>query len=97
MKFLIARDPTDQFQRDSVEAIKNLNIPLINGVLVENIVLTTTTTRVSHSLNRSYNGYIIVKMNADARVWVDTTTTADSDKFIPLKASASVTVSLWVF
>ena len=97
MKVLLAKDPTDLFQRDVVEALKQLNLPILNGILVKDVALGTTTVRVSHTLNRVFNGYIIVKQNADARVWLDTSTSADPDKFLPLKASATVTVSLWVF
>ena len=66
------------------------------GNLVD-IVIQTTTTLVPHGLGRSFSGWHLVDIQGDARVWRDTSSTADNERFLPLRASAQVTVKLWVF
>jgi len=75
---------------DSV--IKN---PLLDGMLLEDIALTTTETQVNHKLGRVPNGWIIVKKNAAQDVYESGTTL--TDRFLSLTAAGTVTVSLWVF
>lgn len=97
-KPVIIRDTADLFQRDTSEAFKQLlNIPLVNGVLIEDITFAAVTIRIPHLLNRPFKGYIVVKQNADATLWVDSTLKSELDTYIPLKSSAPVTVTLWVF
>lgn len=61
------------------------------------IVIGTTTTLVPHGLGRRIMGWHLVDIQGDARVWRDDTSTANEELFLPLKASASVTIKLWVF
>lgn len=91
------REPDDQYQRDNKVAVDGvLSVPLLQGVLVTTVSLTTGTTRVAHNLGRVARGFFIVDATADVRAWRDATAPA-SLSFISLKASASATVSLWVF
>jgi hypothetical protein len=68
------------------------------------IVLSSTTTLVPHGLGVEYTGFYVTYSNAGQTVYVDDTLTNtgpgqlnSSTKFIPLKATGTVTVKLWVF
>lgn len=70
-----------------------LGLEILNGRLIEDVEVTTSQVTVNHGLNRELKGWIVVKKNADRRVWqTDITATT-----LTLDASATVTVSLWVF
>lgn len=99
------QDNIDQFSRQ-------LNATITDGVLLKEmsdisgkkvpIVLGPTTTKIPHGLTRAYQGWQIVDMTSDARVWRDdaldyTKEENSKSKFLALKASATVTVQLWVF
>lgn len=86
-----------QFQENVAQYLGQLNGKLLGGNEVKDVVIGTSTTLVPHELTRAFQGWHLVDIQGDARVWRDTTSTADKTKFLPLKASASVTVSLWVF
>lgn len=77
--------------------LEQLDYNLLSGNLTEDIVISTTTTLVPHKLDRKFMGFIITDQNADARIWRDTTSQADKTKFIPLIASSTVTIKMWVF
>lgn len=72
-------------------------VPLNHGRLISSVVLSTTPVNVEHKLGRPLIGWLVVRKNADARVWEDQATTVDGSKFLRLDASAAVTVTLWVF
>jgi len=92
------RDAEDIYQRENRKIAGQYNSqPLANGILIKGITLSSTTKRVSHQLSRPYAGFIVVDQNAQADVWRDASDTSRPQDAIPLKASANVTVSLWVF
>lgn len=66
-------------------------------LLLESEAIGTSTTLVNHTLDRTVRGWVIVDTNADARIWRDDTDTNDTTKYLALKASAAVTISLIVF
>ncbi len=68
---------------------------LLDGVLIEDVDLTTSETKINHTLNRKPNGWIIVKKDAAQDVYESGSTVPD--RFLSLTASGNVTVSLWVF
>lgn len=72
-----------------------VSCPLLDGVLVTNVALNTTPTKVEHKLRRAPLGYIIVRQNANSVVYESSKDLPTS--FITLTASAAVTVDLWVF
>jgi hypothetical protein len=72
-----------------------INIPLLDGVLLEDVALSTSETQVKHKLGRAYRGWIIVDKNAQQDVWVSST--ALNKTFLSLTAAGTVTVSIWVF
>jgi hypothetical protein len=97
MKSKVTARDNSLFQRNVQAAFNEVdNIPILNGCLIENVSLTTTATKISHKLSRPYRGFIVVRKNANVDVW-ETTDSVDNSLFLPLDASGTVTVSLWVF
>lgn len=74
-----------------------LRQPIIDGVQLNDIELTTTAVRVPHRLGRKVRGYVVVRSNAGVTVFDDNDGKLDLDKFLYLQSSAPVTVNLWVF
>lgn len=72
-----------------------LNTPILDGVLLKDVVLSTTETNISHTLGRKYQGWIIVNKNAQQDIWESSSNL--TQRFIALTAAGSVTVSIWVF
>lgn len=74
-----------------------VQVPLFDGVLIENLELTSGAfTPVPHKLARPWRGYIVVANGANAVVW-NQSPGNDASTFLYLQPSASVTVTLWVF
>ena len=71
-----------------------VNIPIISGVLLEDISLTTGSNSVEHKLGRKLRGWWVVDKNANVTIY---RSAAKEDKILTLTASGSVTVSIWVF
>lgn len=84
-----------QFARDVRSNLEGvLAIPLLNGHLLAAETITTSSTKINHRLSRPLRGWIVVRKNADARVWEPST---PDDRYLFLQASATVKVVLWVF
>lgn len=81
--------------RDSINQL--VKVPILDGVLLEDLVVSTTITPFPHRLNRAYRGFFITKSNADVRIWDASTSLTDRTKFIDLDASGSATISIWIF
>jgi hypothetical protein len=79
--------------RDAIRALQDLL--LLDGRLLEDIDLTTATAQISHGLGRPARGYIVTKRDANAVIYDETSTRPEAE--LALRASATVTVSLWVF
>jgi hypothetical protein len=90
---------TNRFQDNVSQAIQPLlNFPISDGVLVQGISLNSSTfTQVSHKLGRPYRGWLVVRKSANAQIWENFQETNLLDRFLPLRASASVIVDLWIF
>lgn len=72
--------------------------PLIDGRLIESIVIVLGTPKVvQHGLGRKLKGWLMVRKSAGASIWDSQSTNALATKSLVLNASANVTVSLWVF
>lgn len=83
-----------QLQSNVQRAIEPLlKCLLTDGVLVQDVSLSSSPTKVSHNLQRKINGWLVVDINANEKIWK---TTSD-ERFITLTASGSVTCSLWIF
>lgn len=83
--------------QDSIERVISpiVNVPIINGILVNDIFVSTNPSRIEHKLGRKPLGYFIVKRDANSVVF--DLPEVREDLFLNLQASANVTVSLWVF
>jgi len=57
------------------------------------VVIGTSPTKVEHLLNQLPDGWIIVKKNAFADILEE----QSDNRFLTLKATSPVTVSIWVF
>lgn len=66
---------------------------ITQGRLIENQEVATAGTRIPHGLKRRLRGWFLVGQDANATVWE----TARDESFLSLDASATVTVSIWVF
>lgn len=72
-----------------------LGINILDGRLIEDVVLGTTEVDVEHKLGRDLRGWLIVDKNAQQDIWKSSTTL--TKRFLSLTAAGTVTVSLWVF
>lgn len=97
-KVQVADDTLNRVQdrlRVTTDALAS--VPLVDGVLLENVVLTAGAfAPVAHRLARPWRGFLVVARNANAVVWNQSPGT-DAGVFIYLQPSANVTVNLWVF
>lgn len=97
----LTRQSSDDVQlnlvQDHVLQVVNpvLAIPLLDGVLIEGVALTTSYQNISHTLGRPWRGYIVVRHPMLGAVTNEPS--ADDSKFLRLVSSAAGTVSLWVF
>lgn len=84
----------DKVQRE-VSSILNevVTNPFLKGRAVT-ITVGTSDTPYLHGLGYIPAGYIVTGMDADARVWESAERTSTT---LTLRASASVTVDLWVY
>ena len=68
---------------------------LVDGVLVEDQELSASTSNaVAHGLDRTPQGWLVVRTNAAATVYA---AQDPDDRYLYLTPSVNVTVSLWVF
>lgn len=96
-----------KIQDNVKEFLNRLNPVTLDGIFLEqvqnssgqlvDITIGTSTTLVPHGLGRAFQGWHLMDIRGDARVWRDATVTTNLDLFLPLRASASVVVKLWVF
>ena len=69
-------------------------VPILDGVLLTDIALSTVAARIEHTLGRIPLGYIVVMLNKNATVFG----TESDSRLITLTSSANDTIcSLWVF
>lgn len=94
-KKLAQKDFSTGKMQDNSEQFNNQfrAIPFLDGRLIEDVVVTTSTVSIEHKLGREPLGYIITKQNADARIWY----TSINELFLVLDSSATVTIDVWVF
>jgi hypothetical protein len=70
--------------------------PLMDGLILSDIVIGTTATDIQHGLGRPFRGWFIIRKNDTATVREDTTQTNEK-YYLTLIASSSTTVSIYVF
>lgn len=85
-------------QDNITSAFNDLIKPQINSILLENIELTTEEVLVEHLLGKKVRGWKITSKSANANIWDSIkSTNVDLTKYLPLTASAVVTVDIEVF
>jgi hypothetical protein len=72
-------------------------VQMLDGTLITSKAIATTTTKITHKLNRAYVGWWVVSPQGPGVVYEDANANVDKSTTIALRASADVTVSLWVF
>lgn len=70
--------------------------PVMRGVLLKDQSIGTSNTVINHGLGRAYQGFIVARLNADARIWESATSSQPATQII-LRASAACTASIWVY
>jgi hypothetical protein len=74
-----------------------LKVPLLDGVAIEGVALTTTAARVAHKLGRPYRGFLVTARDSKQHVYEESPASARPQDEIWLVSSADVTVDLWVY
>ena len=75
-----------------------LNAAIIDGVIVEDVILNSSTfTDIKHKLGRKPRGYIVIRKSAAQTVFEEAGDYENRKLFLKLKASGAVTVNLWIF
>ena len=75
-----------------------LNSAKIDGVIVEDVILNSSTfTNIKHKLGRKPRGYIVIRKSAAQTVFEEAGDYENRKLFLKLKASGTVTVNLWIF
>jgi len=69
--------------------------PILDGRLIRNIDVSTTTINVNHGLGRRYQGFIVVRASANTTVFDEDTNFRG--RILALQASNVATISIWVF
>lgn len=98
LKLIRSSNPDIAHLQDSISTVIDAfsSKQIIDGTLIENITLTISTPlTINHGLGYAPRGWIVCKKNAGADVW-ETASTIPSKTLI-LNASATVTISIWVF
>lgn len=74
-----------------------LQVPFLDGVLIENVSLgSSAPTNVQHGLGRAIVGWLVVDKTSAAEVYRAPQGSLPIS-MLPLQASASTTVAVWVF
>jgi len=71
-----------------------LAVPLVNGTMLENVILNTGTTVINHMLGRKMQGWIITDIDGSAVIYRSVDFNSVS---LTLTSSSKVNVNLWVF
>ncbi len=87
-----------QFERLQIR-IRNLEfamnrVPFLNGVLVEDVALTTASKQVANRLGRGVRGFFVVSVTPDAAIGLSSTQPTDAN-YVNLEASATCTADIW--
>jgi len=71
-----------------------LAVPLVNGTMLENVILNTGATVINHMLGRKMQGWIITDIDGSAVIYRSVDFNSVS---LTLTSSSKVSVNLWVF
>ena len=91
----VQQDRAQRLAQQTADAVNAL--PFLKGNWIKAKPIGTSATVIDHGLGRAWQGYLITRMRADARVYEAATQPADPKKQLSLQASSAVTVDLYVF
>lgn len=74
-----------------------VGVELLEGRLVEGVSLAAGSNEFAHGLGRVLRGWAVVRRSSAATLYDTQDTNTRADKTLQLTASATITVSLWVF
>jgi hypothetical protein len=75
-----------------------VKLSILNGHLLRDVVLVSGASQITpHKLDRRLVGYFVTKRNANSVIWDEQATNLNPELTLNLRASANVTVDLWVF
>lgn len=74
-----------------------LGSPIVNGILLQGVSLSTGTNVINHKLGRNLVGWIITRRRANATVYDTQDTNQTPQLTLQLTASGAVVVDLYVF
>lgn len=74
-----------------------INCPLIEGVLLQEVAVSSTGTYLEHKLNRIPIGYIVVRKNSSSVVFASSGGTWNNKHIYLTSSSGTITCDLWVF
>jgi hypothetical protein len=74
-----------------------LNLPLNNGIVLENIQLASGSNTINHKLGRNLNGWFITRQRSAATIYDTQDSNPNPSQTLVLNASAGVTVNIFVF
>lgn len=69
--------------------------PVIDGRLIEGVVISTSTTDIPHKLGRSWVGWVVTSRTSGVVPYE--TTQTNSASFLSLTAASQITVDIYVF
>ncbi len=85
-------------QQSLVDIARALNaIPLLDGRLIDNAIVTAAAFDVDHGLGRAFRGYIIVRCYGTAFALAEAIPQPDPTRTIRLASTADSVGALWVF
>ena len=92
------REPdTTSLQRNTYEWTEQLSKnPLLSGVLLEGITMTTGTNSIEHKLGRPVRGFLVVNQSSNSNFWVDPSNQT-LESILVLSSSANSTISIYIF
>lgn len=71
--------------------------PILNGVFISDVSLSTSDLEINHGLGRDYQGYLVVELHGNATVYTSPTANPRPQDQIILRASTTVTAKIYVF
>lgn len=88
-----------QFQQNVQTAVKQvLANPLMQGLVLTSVKLQPgLDNTIAHTLNRTLQGWFIVRQRSQAQIWDNQDANTSQDKTLVLRSSDNVTVDIWVY
>lgn len=85
--------------QDNTAAVVNPIVanPILNGILITEVELTTGNNVINHKLGRPLEGWILVRQRSQADIWDDQDDNATPQYTLDLVTDADTSVDLYIF